>query len=253
MNEQTIFNYLIISGFALAAAVFILLFFINAPYGRYISKGWGITINNRIGWVIMEAAAPLVFIVLFIFGSNTNTIPMLIFLGMWEAHYVHRSFIYPWSIRSVNRQMPLIVIFFALLFNTFNAYINSRYIYTLSNGYNNEWLADPRFIIGLVIFIIGFVINRQADRILRDLREPDETVYRIPYGSLYRWISCPNYLGEIIIWFGWAVATWSLPGLVFLVWTAANLIPRARAHHLWYRRHFPDYPPERKALVPLIW
>ena len=75
----------------------------------------------------------------------------------------------------------------------------------------------------------------------------------MPHGELYRWISCPNYLGELIEWAGWAVATWSLPGLGFAVWTAANLVPRARANHRWYRSHFADYPNERKALIPGVW
>ena len=49
------------------------------------------------------------------------------------------------------------------------------------------------------------------------------------------------------------MATWSLPGLAFAVWTVANLMPRARAHHKWYGNYFPDYPQERKALVPGLW
>ena len=39
-------------------------------------------------------------------------------------------------------------------------------------------------------------------------------------------------------------------GLAFAAWTMANLVPRARAHHRWYRERFPDYPARRKALVP---
>ncbi|MFC1990171.1 hypothetical protein ACFLVW_06425 [Chloroflexota bacterium] len=41
-----------------------------------------------------------------------------------------------------------------------------------------------------------------------------------------------------------------MPGLAFAVWTMANLVPRARAHHAWYHKHFPDYPAGRKVLVP---
>ncbi len=34
--------------------------------------------------------------------------------------------------------------------------------------------------------------------------------------------------------------------------TAATLVPRALAHHEWYRERFADYPPERRALVPFL-
>jgi 3-oxo-5-alpha-steroid 4-dehydrogenase 1 len=88
---------------------------------------------------------------------------------------------------------------------------------------------------------------------LRRLRENGEPGYAIPYGGFYRWISSPNYFGEIIQWFGWALATWSLAGLAFAVWTAANLAPRAQSHHRWYREHFSNYPPERKSLLPRLW
>jgi protein-S-isoprenylcysteine O-methyltransferase Ste14 len=134
-----------------------------------------------------------------------------------------------------------------------NGYLNGRYLYTFSGGYGNQWLTDPRFIIGILVFILGYVINRQSDQVLKSLRGPGETGYRIPWGGCYRWISCPNYAGEMIIWAGWAIATWSLPGLAFAFWTAANLVPRARAHHAWYQTTFPDYPMERKALLPGLW
>jgi hypothetical protein len=53
-----------------------------------------------------------------------------------------------------------------------------------------------------------------------------------------------------MMWTGWAVATWSLAGLSFALFTAANLIPRAVSHHRWYRRTFADYPRRRKAVIP---
>lgn len=249
MNEQTIFNSLIIGWFLLAAVVFVALFFVAAPYGRHFKRGWGPAINNKLGWVIMEAPAPLVFAICFLLGSNAITLTTLVFLGLWEAHYLHRAFIYPLGLR--RRGMPLAIVGFGLLFNIVNGYLNGRYIFTFSTSYSNHWLGDPRFIAGVVLFITGFIINRQADRILRNLA--GESGYKIPYGGLYRWVSCPNYLGEIIIWVGWAVATWSLPGLAFATWTVANLAPRARAHHVWYREHFKDYPPERRALLPGLW
>jgi protein-S-isoprenylcysteine O-methyltransferase Ste14 len=105
----------------------------------------------------------------------------------------------------------------------------------------------------VALFFAGLAVNWQADRILRELRRPGETGYKIPVGGLYGLVSCPNYLGEILEWTGWALATWSLPGLMFAVWTAANLVPRARANHKWYRETFSDYPPKRKAVLPLLY
>lgn len=253
MNEQAVFNSLLIGWLVLAAVTFIILLFITAPYGRYIRSSWGPSVNNRLGWLLMEMPAPLIFIACFVLGKYTNMVIMLVFFGMWELHYLHRAFIYPFTLHGTRKRMPLVVVSFALVFNLVNGYLNSRHLFTFSGGYLNEWLKDPRFIIGLVLFISGFAINRRADQILRGLRKPDEYGYKIPHDKLFRWISCPNYLGEIIIWIGWAIATWSLAGLAFATWTAANLIPRARSHHAWYKKNFPDYPPERKALIPRLW
>jgi 3-oxo-5-alpha-steroid 4-dehydrogenase 1 len=253
MSEQIVFNGILIGWSVLALFTFISLFFVVAPYGRHIRSGWGLTVNNKLAWILMESASPIVFAVCFVIGSNARTAAVLLFFSLWEIHYVHRAFIYPFGLRDGVKRMPVAIMATAFIFNTGNAYLNGRYIFTLSDGYTAAWLSDPRFICGLCLFIVGFVINRQADYILRNLRKPGETDYKVPYGGLYHWISCPNYFGEILIWVGWAVMTWSLPGLVFALWTVANLMPRARAHHQWYRTHFAGYPAERKALIPLVW
>jgi 3-oxo-5-alpha-steroid 4-dehydrogenase 1 len=253
MSEQAFFNILLVGWFALAAAIFVALFFIVAPYGRYLRKSWGPKIGDRLGWIVMEAPSPILFATFFVLGIKSISVTAVAFLVLWEAHYIHRAFIYPFSRRNGVSGMSVVVVGLGFLFNMGNAYLNGRYVFTLSGGYTNEWLMTPQFIVGLGLFLTGFIINRRADSILRHLRKPGESGYKIPSGGLYRWISCPNYFGEIITWVGWAVATWSLPGLAFAVWTIANLAPRARAHHIWYRGQFSDYPPERKALMPGVW
>jgi 3-oxo-5-alpha-steroid 4-dehydrogenase 1 len=253
VSERLFYDWLLLIAFILAAVVFTALFFIAAPYGRHSRSGWGHVINNKLGWIIMESAAPAAFLLLFIAGPNSGSITAITFLAMWELHYVHRAFIFPFSLRGKDSRITLAVVAMGLLFNTMNAYLNGRYVFNFSGGYPTDWLIGPRFITGAAIFIAGFIINRQADWTLRNLRRGNDSGYKIPYGGLYRWVSCPNYFGEILIWVGWAIATWSLPGLAFAVWTAANLAPRARSHQRWYREHFQDYPQQRKALVPLLW
>ena len=253
MSESIFFNYLLTAWFALAAVIFVALFFVIAPYGRYIATRWGTTIRSSTGWIIMECISPVIFAIFFLLGNNHETLPVIIMLIMWEAHYVQRAFIYPLQRRDGEKPMPLLIVAFGLIFNGVNSYLNGRYIFTLSSGYPDIWLNDPRFIIGVLIFILGFIINRQADFTLHNLRKEGETSYQIAYNGLFRWVTCPNYLGEIMIWTGWAMATWSLAGLSFALWTAANLVPRARAHDRWYRQNFPDYPANRKTLIPGIW
>jgi steroid 5-alpha reductase family enzyme len=135
-----------------------------------------------------------------------------------------------------------------------NGYLNGRWLFTFAPAgqYGVAWLADPRFVLGAALFLAGYLINQHADKVLLDLRRPGETGYKIPRGGLYRLVSCPNYLGEIVEWSGFALASWSLPGLGFAIWTVANLLPRAVAHHRWYRETFPEYPAERRALIPFV-
>jgi protein-S-isoprenylcysteine O-methyltransferase Ste14 len=253
MNESTIYNGLLIASFVVAVIIFVALFFVAAPYGRHTRKGWGYSVGNKLGWVLMEAPAPLVFLVCFLFGDTRNSPVTLVFLALWELHYLHRAFIYPFSLRGAAKRMPLSIISFGFIFNLLNGYLNGRYIFGFSGGYANSWLTDPRFIVGVVLFVMGYIINRQADLELRTLRKPGESGYKISDHRLYRWVSSPNYLGEITIWLGWAIATWSAAGLAFAFWTVANLLPRARTNHDWYRRTFSDYPEERKALIPKVW
>ncbi len=253
MSESHLNFFMILGGLALAAGVFVALFFVSAPYGRHIRKGWGPVIPNQTGWLLMEAPSALVFAALFAVGSAPKNLPILLFFALWELHYVHRAFIYPWTIRDGRKKMPAAVMLMGMGFNLGNAYVNGRFLFSLSGGYPQSWVLDPRFLAGVTLFLVGFAANRWADLALRRLRSPGETGYRIPYGGLFRWVSCPNYLGEIVEWCGWALATWSLPGLAFAVWTFANLAPRASAHHAWYHASFPEYPEERKALIPGIW
>lgn len=251
--EKLGINLAILAGLVVAVGVFIALFFIRAPYGRYYRKGWGPTLSNRVSWLIMEAPSAIILLIFFIIGTAPKNVPLILFFLMWEAHYIHRAFIYPFQIRDGRKQWPVAVLAMGFAFNLGNAALNGRYLFTTSGGYPSAWIFDIRFLTGLALFLSGFIINRWADQVLRNLRQPGETEYKIPQGGLYRWISCPNYLGEMIEWTGWALATWSLPGLAFAIWTFANLAPRAQANHAWYKQNFTEYPNQRKALIPGIW
>ena len=251
--SDTVFRFILVAWILVAIAVFIFLSFVAAPYGRYFRRSFGIAINGKLGWILMETPAPLIFAVSFIMGIQAVTIVQIVFLVMWEIHYIDRSFLYPFTRRISSKPFPLSVLTAGLVFNTMNAYLNSSYIIMNTPKYTELWLWDIRFLVGLGLFFLGFIVNRHSDYILYNLRRTSKQEYSIPQGGLYCWVSCPNYLGEIVIWIGWTVATWAPVAAAFSFWTIANLVPRARSHHQWYRRHLTDYPNERRALVPGIW
>ena len=251
-TEQTFHEALVWAVFAVAALTFACLLRLKAPYGRHYSGiGWGPEMPNRAGWVVMELPATVFFAAVYFMGrAATEPVP-LILLGIWQCHYLNRTFVYPLRTRTSGKGMPVAVMGSGFVFNVVNAYINARFISELGQ-YGSEWLVDLRFLGGLAVFGAGFALNVHSDNILLGLREPGRTGYSIPRGGAFRYVSCPNYLGELLEWCGWALATWSLSGLAFSTFTAANLVPRALSHHRWYRDRFPDYPTGRKAVIPRV-
>jgi len=246
--QHTVVVYIL---FGLAAVTAVALLFVVAPYGRHQRTGWGPTLTSRLGWVIMECPASIGFAAIFAFGAHRSDAVPLVLLGLWQLHYLQRTFVYPLRIREGRKRIPLLIVTLGFSFNGLNAWVNAVWVADLGT-YSNSWFSDPRFVAGAALFFAGMSLNLHSDAILRRLRAPGEDGYAIPFGGGFRWVSCPNYLGEILEWSGWALATWSLAGLAFAVYTLANLAPRALANHRWYRDRFRDYPVGRRALFPFL-
>ncbi len=251
------FSAFLVSWFVVAGAILVALCFVTAPYGRHSRQGWGAALPSRYGWLLMEAVSPAAIWAFYLLHPDPWQPAPLVMVGLWTAHYVHRAFIYPFHEKRSRRNMPVLVVILAVFFNTGNGYINGTHLGSASPAYPVSWLYDPRFLVGLGVFVAGFVINRHSDNVLMRLRPVGGGTggaedYLIPREGLFRYVSSANYLGGIIEWVGWAVMTWSLAGLSFAVWTACNLIPRGWANHKWYLRTFPDYPEKRKAIIPLL-
>ena len=245
-----LYNYSLFAIFSLAIIVFILLFFVSAPYGKFRRKGWGLTIRAKWAWMIMEFLSPALMTLFFI-TSNKKSIPALVFISLWLIHYIHRTFIYPFTQSGRNKPYPVIVVIMAMFFNILNGVVNGYGVFHIKT-YDLSWLSSWQFIAGLILFFMGFFINKSADERLRRFRKESPDEYIVPKGWLFNYISSPHYFGEIIEWGGWAVMTWSLPGLAFFVFTFANLFPRAVSAHKWYKENLSGYPVERKAVVPFV-
>ena len=207
-------------------------------------------IDKRLGWIIMEIPILIVVLYFFIMGKNPINASVVI-VAAFLIHYVNRALIFPWRIKVKGKTMPVLSMIASLIFYVINGYLVGHYFGDL-RVYPIEWLYDPRFIIGMSLFVSGLYINISSDNILINLRKPGETGYKIPHSKAFKWVSCPNYMGESLEWIGFAIMSWSLLGAVYAAWVALPLIAQAISAHAWYQETFADYPKDRKAIIPFI-
>jgi protein-S-isoprenylcysteine O-methyltransferase Ste14 len=236
--------------FLLCPLVLASLLWVTAPYGRHYQAGWGPRLPNRAAWLVMELPALFVLSTLVLLSPARDQPQAWVPLCFWVFHYGYRTFVFPALMQPSDKTFPALLVIFAIVFNSLNGYNNAAAL--IEAGENNGPLLSIHFLVGAVTFLAGFAMHFQADKTIRRLRKPGESVYRVPRGGLFRWVSSPNYLGEIIEWIGWAVMTWSLAGVAFALFTFCNLAPRAISNHRWYRERFSDYPAERRILIPGI-
>jgi 3-oxo-5-alpha-steroid 4-dehydrogenase 1 len=248
--------------FAWVAAVSIIAWFVPSPYGRFATAKFGLSLDPRLGWFLIELPATLSFLYFFLQGERRGERVPLVLFAMWLLHYSNRGFLFPLLMRVPRGQtasFSLMVVVIGWLATTMHGYLHATFFAGAGLGahYTADWLSDPRFIIGASIYYLAMIGNVHSDAILRRLRSKEELesgtrVYRIPQGGLFRYVTNPSYLTELVAWAGWALATWSLAGVYIFALSAANLIPRAVSTHRWYRERFPDYPTARRILIPFL-
>lgn len=247
--------------------MFFILLRVPAPFGRFggDKSGWRSPILDKpiaswLGWFLMEFPSVACFVwSMALDPSRLHRVEYRILSGMFLGHYLYRSLVFSWMQSPKSRRMSLRIILSAAAYTSMNGYLNGRGLHHFNDELPSLWFRSILFWTGSALWLVGFIVNVHSDRILRNLRSSrnggDDAGYFIPYGGLFRFVSCPNYLGEMIEWFGWAVATRFSPAAVsFSYFTLMNLVPRALATHQWYLGKFhPEYESlGRRALVPFI-
>ena len=237
-----------------AASFAALMAGIEATYGRYSigSKAW--MMNGKLAWVLQEVPVLIMAGVAYERGdpAAAKSYVNMFLLSMLAAHYVNRTFIFPFRLRG-GKPTAVYAMLLAMAFCFTNGYIQARAL-TAFYVYPAEWAYDPRFIGGVALFFAGVWINTNSDDILRKLRKPGETGYKIPTGGMFEYVSGANFFGEILEWSGFALACWNLPAACFAFCTVMNIGPRAIQHHRWYLKKFGDkYPKHRRAIIPFVY
>jgi len=249
----------------------------NAPFGRFTPESDFLTLDGIKSWMIMELVSPITFITTFMkapLATSTSTgltgsHPATFLAGLFITHYTNRALISP--LRTPSRSRAHISVTVAgMVYNLCNGFLVGAYL-SSSEGISATSTALSRwtFWLGIALWSFGFVGNAVHDEVLLNIRrnqkrkgkqqegkESKKEHYAIPYGYLYRFISYPNYLCEWIEWVGFALAAspgnFTTPPWLFVFAEVMVMTPRAWRGHQWYHHKFPEYPKERKAIIPFI-
>lgn len=207
--------------------------------------------DPKVAWIVQECPTLIAACICLATGDErcTRNPGNLLVLACFIIHYVNRTLIYPFRMRG-SKPTPVLIMLWAMAFCAANGYLQCRSLTRYVVVPQASWTT----FVGIVLWAAGLRFNMEADSILRNLRKPGETGYKIPHGGMFRYVSGANFFSEILEWTGFAVAMGgALPGVTFAACTAANIGPRALAHHRWYLAKFKDdYPKDRKALIPFL-
>ncbi|CAI9098386.1 OLC1v1035019C1 [Oldenlandia corymbosa var. corymbosa] len=261
-SDDICFRYSLAVIFIISPLTIVALQFLTAPYGKHYRPGWGPSIPAPAAWFLMESPTLWLTLLLFPLGKNHSNPVAQILILPYLIHYFHRTVIYPLRIRLKNNGagdtktaagFPVVIALIGFFFNLLNAYLQTRWVSHYADLDSGRWKFWLRFAGGLMVFVVGMAVNVGSDYALLGLKSVGGGKYKIPRGGCFELVSCPNYFGEILEWLGWTIMNWSWAGLGFLLYTCANLVPRAAANHRWYLQKFgEDYPKKRKAVIPFV-
>lgn len=239
----------------------------------------------------MELVSPAMFIYTFLESPLALSAPRLslhdpsTFLAtLFLIHYANRALISPLR-TPVRSKSHISVLLSGVIFNVVNGSLLGIYLSSASaQSFLHDAFSRPLFWAGVGLWAMGFVGNILHDEVLLSIRRKAKAKgkakeddvsgkskdakphYAVPHGFLYSYISYPNYFCEWIEWLGFALAASPLPSFgsfaellaaltppyLFFAAEVFLMLPRAYKGHKWYHSRFPDYPRERKAVIPFL-
>ena len=110
-----------------------------------------------------------------------------------------------------------------------------------------------------MIYCFGEFGNFYHHYLLSKLRGKGFKGHVIPFGGLFKFVSCPHYFCELLTWFGWMFITgFGIGPLLMFVVSTVILMQRSKEKHDKYKLEFNGnnnmmlYPIGRKALIPFV-
>lgn len=225
-------------------------------------KDLGMQVSYRLVFVI-EYLGPLLIFPLFyairsiIYPNIEGEVPDLTLtqklgFAMVVFHFIKRELESLFIHRFSNATMPVL-----------RLPINCSHYWILCGTNIAYYLFHPRYsapfednlpVIGalLLTFFFSEMMNLATHVHLRNLRPRGSKERKIPYGYGFDITSCANYTWEILAWLSFCILTNTLVGWFFLLVATGQMTEWALKKHKQYKNQFPNYPKNRKAIIPFI-
>uniref|UniRef100_A0A2I9LPX6 very-long-chain enoyl-CoA reductase n=1 Tax=Centruroides hentzi TaxID=88313 RepID=A0A2I9LPX6_9SCOR len=174
----------------------------------------------------------------------------------WTVHYVKRILETFFVHRFSHGTMPIRNLFrncsYYWMFAFFIGYYINHPLYTPPS------LGKLQVHFGLIGFVLSEIGNFSIHIALRNLRPPGSRERKIPrptsnpFTLAFDYVSCPNYFYEVYAWIFFSIMTQCLVAFLFALAGFYQMAVWALQKHRNYRKDFPDYPKQRKAIIPFL-
>lgn len=211
-------------------------------------------INAQFGWSICYGAPLVVYAVLWYLSGMPQSIFQLVSLATYLGHFIKRImealFLHKYS-----KKMLLLPVIEISMFYCLGAVIQHYWCNIYTHGLFADKLSSNymAIMVGILVYVIGESLNFYHHSILANLRPAGtSTGYAIPHAGLFHYVVCPHYLGELIAWYGMALAGQHLG--MYLAWLVMVCYLCGRSHqtHLWYQKKIENFPKDRRNIFPGI-
>lgn len=245
----------ILDGFCIInfiSAIILLFYFLRHPlkYGKFYKAGSSKhEINDRIATSIINFIPIVIYCSYYLIydGYSLTTLPSICFICI----HLYRCTVYAFKIRSrYSTPWPLKTVIFMCIYKACFA-ILAGHAYIIGEFTIGS---NILYFLKILIVFITFALQFVSDMKLSKLRYFGERGYKVPSDKLFKYISCPNYLLEIIFWITWGtmfdldfcvIAMW--------LWLLPMLFGRAENTHKWYGKFFSNsYPKNRTSIIPFL-
>src|SRR5499427_10391608 len=211
---------------------------LRLPYSKF---GTGVGVNSRIGLALAYTTPIIIYIAFWIEGGAPQSPYHLIVLAAFLFHFIRRI-LEILFVNSYSRPTPLrALVPIALLYGGVAS--SSAFFQVHTSG---QPTSSPTFMLGIVVFSLGELLNGYHHWLLARLR--------LPRGGLFGWVASPHYFGEILSFVGYAMMSDLLPVWGNALVVFAYLSSRANSNLKWYQREMPlRIPIGWRRLVPFAY